>query len=106
MATFWTVLTVAVLVTLFWVGKEYGRVQQSNFDRRFDFRREEKIMASLSRIETAVNAVLAVVVGQATQIADLKTQVAALQGTQENPADQAKLDELAGKLEAATQPPA
>ena len=76
----------------FWLGKEYGRYQQATFDRRYDRRHMETFMANTARLEAAVAAAVAL--------------IAQLKASQENPADQAKIDELAGQLEQASQPPA
>ena len=83
-------LLVALAIAL---GFQIGRAYQQDYQRQSYSRwQEERIMADLTRIDAAVQAILA--------------YVATLKATQEDPAVQAKLDTLATQLEGAVTPPA
>ncbi len=88
---FYTALAVAVALLLY-VGHVHGHFTAVNFDRRAQRREREDLMANFDRLQAAVAAAIA-------EIARLKG------GAQDDAADQAKADELAGQLEGAVTPP-
>jgi hypothetical protein len=60
----------------------------------------------LTKLQAGAAAAQATITAQRTEIADLKTQLADAVAKQENPADQATLDQVGDALSAAATPPA
>ncbi len=66
----------------------------------------EMIMAiDLTKLQAGATAAEATIAAQRTEIADLKTQLAAAQSAAENPADQTAIDQVGDQLTAAAATP-